>query len=81
LGIKNGIKREGWLVSSPPDSSKEERTQLLGREIEGLVVEAKRLGIGLDEALQALSAHWNRLSAGGRDGAKGAGGKGGWEQR
>jgi GntR family transcriptional regulator len=74
----------GTVVSRPPNSSKEERTQLLGREIEELVVEAKRLGIGLDEALQALSAHWNRLSAGGgRDGARGGrtGGKGGWEQR
>lgn len=73
----------GTVVSRPPNSSKGERTQLLGREIEELVVEAKRLGIGLDEALQALSAHWNRLSGGGRDGAKGsrAGGKGGWEQR
>lgn len=69
----------GTVVSRPPNSSKEERTQLLGREIEGLVVEAKRLGVGLDEAQEALFAHWNRLSAGAKGGR--AGGKGGWEQR
>jgi len=73
----------GTVVAMPTNSSREERTQLLGQEIEGLVVEAKRLGIGLDEALQAFSAHWNRLSAGGRGDAKvgRAGGKGGQEQR
>jgi GntR family transcriptional regulator len=52
----------GTVVATPPDSSREERTQLLGREIEQLVVEAKHLGISLDEVLRALSAHWNRLS-------------------
>lgn len=66
----------GTVVARPPDSSRQERTQLLGREIEGLVVEAKRLGIGLDEALRALSAHWDRLSAAG-DGARRDGGKAG----
>ena len=35
----------GTVVAIPPDSSKKERTQLLGHEIEELVVEAKRLGI------------------------------------
>jgi len=80
LEIRPGI---GTVVATLPNSSREERTQLLGREIEGLVVEAKRLGIGLDEALQAFSAHWNRLSACGRGGARvgRAGGKGGQEQR
>jgi GntR family transcriptional regulator len=54
----------GTVVASPPDSSKKERTQLLGHEIEELVVEAKRLGIGQEEMLAAISAHWRRLSGG-----------------
>ena len=61
----------GTVVARPPDSSRQDRMQLLGRELEELVVEAKHLGIGLDEAIKALSAHWNRLSAGGRTGKAG----------
>ena len=52
----------GTVVSRLPDSTPGERTELLGREIESVVVEAMRLGIGLDEALNAVSAHWQRLS-------------------
>jgi GntR family transcriptional regulator len=36
---------------------------LLGHEIEELVVEAKRLGIGREEMLTSISAHWQRLSS------------------
>jgi GntR family transcriptional regulator len=53
----------GTVVAEMPDSSRKERTQLLGREMEELVVEAKRLGIELDEMLSSFSAHWRRLSA------------------
>jgi len=53
----------GTVVSALPDSSRRERTQLLGHEIETLVVEAKRLGIGRDEMLASISAHWQRLSS------------------
>lgn len=52
----------GTVVAAPPDSSRKERTQLLGQEIEGIVVEAKRLGIDLDEMLDAISDHWTRLT-------------------
>jgi GntR family transcriptional regulator len=53
----------GTVVAEMPNSSRKERTQLLGREMEELVVEAKRLGIELDEMLSSFSAHWRRLSA------------------
>lgn len=66
----------GTVVARPPDARREERTQLLGREIEGLVVEAKRLGIELGEAIEALSSHWGRLSAGQRDQVEAANGTG-----
>ena len=52
----------GTVVAAPPDSSRKERTQLLGQEIEGIVVEAKRLGIDLDEILDAIADHWKRLT-------------------
>jgi GntR family transcriptional regulator len=52
----------GTVVAVLPDSSKKDRTQLLGHEIEQLVVEAKRLGIEQEEMLSSISAHWERLS-------------------
>jgi len=52
----------GTVVAVLPDSTRKERTQLLGHEIEELVVEAKRLGIELDEMLASITAHWKRLS-------------------
>jgi GntR family transcriptional regulator len=54
----------GTVVAALPDSSQKERTQLLGQEIEQLVVEAKRLGIELAEMLSSISAHWQSLSGG-----------------
>jgi len=52
----------GTVVAVLPDSTKKDRTQLLGHEIEELVVEAKRLGIEQEEMLSSISAHWQRLS-------------------
>jgi GntR family transcriptional regulator len=51
----------GTVVAALPDSTRKERTQLLGQEIEQLVVEAKRLGIEREEMLQSITAHWQRL--------------------
>jgi GntR family transcriptional regulator len=52
----------GTVVAPLPDSTRKARTQLLEHEIEELVVEAKRLGIELDEMLGSISAHWRRLT-------------------
>ena len=52
----------GTVVAVLPDSTRKERTQLLGQEIEEVVVEAKRLGIGLDEMLDSIANHWKRLT-------------------
>lgn len=52
----------GTVVAILPDSTSKERTQLLGHEIEELVVEAKRMGIERAEMRDAISAHWKRLS-------------------
>jgi GntR family transcriptional regulator len=53
----------GTVVAELPEATRSERTQLLGYEIEQLVVEAKKLGIDLDDVLESLTAHWKRLGA------------------
>src|SRR5271170_6320771 len=53
----------GTAVAVLPEASARERTQLLGNEIEQLVVEAKKLGIGLDDVTASIAAHWKRLGA------------------
>jgi GntR family transcriptional regulator len=65
----------GTVVAVLPDSTRKERTQLLGHEIEELVVEAKRLGIELAEMLDSITAHWKRLSGGEEAGASAPAGK------
>src|ERR1051325_6989413 len=55
----------GTAVAPLPPPTSLERTQFLEREIEQLVVEGKRLGIGLDDLVATLSAHWGKLSPGG----------------
>jgi GntR family transcriptional regulator len=58
----------GTFVAARPEARSSERTQLLGLEIEQLVVEAKRLGIGMDDVIASIEAHWKRL--GGSSGSR-----------
>jgi GntR family transcriptional regulator len=55
----------GTVVAVLPEASAAERTQLLGREIEALVVEAKKLGITLEDMAASIGAHWKRLGGDG----------------
>jgi GntR family transcriptional regulator len=61
---------EGVLVTTPAVGSvvadrerggRKERTELLGAEVEWLVVEAKKLGLNLEDVQAAVSAHWKKL--------------------
>ncbi len=61
---------EGVLVTTPAVGSivaarelggRKERTALLGAELEWLVVEAKKLGLDLDDVQSAVAAHWKKL--------------------
>ncbi len=63
--------REGWLeslpgigtvVAEPPQARESEKTSLLTREVEQLVVEAKKLGLPRDAVMEAINAVWDRLS-------------------
>jgi GntR family transcriptional regulator len=69
----------GTVVAVLPESSAAERAQLLGIEIEQLVVEAKKLGIGLEGMVASVSAHWKRL--GGADSPAADTGRGGRGRR
>jgi GntR family transcriptional regulator len=63
----------GTVVATLPDSTRKERTRLLGHEIEELVVEAKRLSIAREEMLAAVDEHWQRLGGDGPAGGTSSG--------
>jgi len=58
LEVRPGI---GTVVAEPAASSASERGTLLKKELEQMVVEAKKLGLSLDEVAAALARHWKRL--------------------
>jgi GntR family transcriptional regulator len=51
----------GTVVATLPEPTAQERTRLLGEEIEALVVEARKLGIELDDMTASVAEHWKRL--------------------
>jgi GntR family transcriptional regulator len=52
----------GSVVARPAAGSRRERSDLLGPELERTVVEAKKLGLDLNEIQSAVAAHWRKLS-------------------
>ena len=66
----------GTVVAALPEATNSERTQLLGNEIEQLVVEAKKLGIPLHDLVESLGGHWQRLSGVERSRKSDRGGRG-----
>ena len=63
VGLLESRAGVGTVVAALPEAAKAEKTQLLGSEIEELVVEAKRLGIDLEELTTSMTEHWKRLSS------------------
>ncbi len=61
LEVRPGI---GTVVCAGRRRSTEERRQLLSREVEQLVVEARRLGLKEEELVAAVSARWEELDGG-----------------
>ena len=53
----------GTVVAAPGPSSAYERSRLLKGELEQLVVEAKKVGLSLNDVQDALAQHWQRLGA------------------
>jgi len=58
LEVRPGI---GTVIAQPPGGSRTERSRLLGPELERLIVEAKKLGLTLDELVGGVARHWNGL--------------------
>ncbi|HQY04955.1 MAG TPA: GntR family transcriptional regulator [Lacunisphaera sp.] len=51
----------GSVVAEQAAGDRTERAELLGDELERVVVEAKKLGLTLDEVSAGLAAHWKKL--------------------
>jgi GntR family transcriptional regulator len=51
----------GTVVAALPASNAMQRTELLGDQIEQIVVEAQRLGITLDDVQHSISQHWKKF--------------------
>ena len=58
LEVRPGI---GTVVAAVPGSSAADRGHLLRRDLEQLVVDARKLGLTLDEVTEALASHWSQL--------------------
>lgn len=64
--------QERWLVASPgrgttvampPKARSGDRQRLLNDDVEQLVVEARRVGVKLDEVLDSVETQWKKLDA------------------
>jgi len=51
----------GSIVAERAPGGRKERAALLGVEVEWLVVEAKKLGLELEDVREAVAAHWKKL--------------------
>jgi GntR family transcriptional regulator len=58
LEVRPGL---GTVVAARAMSTAAERGNLLKNELEHLVVEAKKMGLELDDVAAALGKHWKRL--------------------
>jgi len=59
LVVNPGI---GTIVTNARPSTRQQRSELLGDEVERLVVEAKNLQLEFDDVVHAIKQHWHRLS-------------------
>jgi GntR family transcriptional regulator len=51
----------GSVVAEQTSGGRQQRADLLGADLEQVVVEAKKLGLTLDEVQAGLAAHWKKL--------------------
>lgn len=51
----------GTVVAEPTRGRREEKAELLGEDLERLVVEARKLGLSLGDVQTALESQWKRL--------------------
>jgi GntR family transcriptional regulator len=58
LVVKPGI---GTVIADAKPATQEQRKDLLGDEVERIVVEARKLHLECDDLVQAIRQHWSRL--------------------
>lgn len=58
LEVQPGL---GTVVAKRVPSTAADRARLLNKEVEHLVVEAKRISIKLDSLIESVADHWRRL--------------------
>src|SRR6266567_965251 len=58
LEVRPGI---GTVVAALPEARASEKRRVLEHEVEQLVVEAKRLGLEVEEVVEAIEAKWTKL--------------------
>ena len=63
LEVRPGI---GTFIAARQASSAADRRALLRENVERLVVEARHLSLDVQNVLDAVAQHWNRLDRGGR---------------
>ncbi len=51
----------GTVVADPPSARSGDRQKLLGQEVEKFVVEAKRVGVSLNEVQESIDKHWKSM--------------------
>jgi DNA-binding transcriptional regulator YhcF (GntR family) len=59
LEVQPGI---GTIVGKQPKATAQQRSELLGDDVEHLVVEAKKLQLGINDLTRAVESHWNNLT-------------------
>ena len=60
-GLLEVLVGQGTMVSARPTPGATERSRLLRGEMEKLVVEARKLGMELDDVLTGVERYWRRL--------------------
>ena len=56
----------GSIVAEPRAGGRRERDELLGTEVERLVVEARKLGLEQGDVQAAVTEHWEEFDSAGR---------------
>ena len=58
LAVHPGI---GTVVAPPPKARAGDRQRLMQQEVEQLVVEARRVGVALQDVVRAISQEWSKF--------------------
>lgn len=64
LEVRPGV---GTVVAEPPEARAGDRQRLLGKEVEALVVEARRVGLTLTDVVEAIETGWAAMDANRKD--------------